>query len=186
MGKRKWTFTLLFSQTFLVSLPASYKLILGYGIESQSHRPTRFVLQCCTWWKTKSMSTTIFATLKGPWREIVSTQICHLLEFSETILLVSLLQNLSRNLSSNASRRESSRYGGGLESASLLTRCCPLEWSLQNQAFALIIRFWTYGCRIHHSPLITCTSYRFMMINTLTRPCAMTSRDIIVIIIIIV
>lgn len=185
MGKRKWTFTLLFSQTFLVSLPASYKLILGYGIESQSHRPTRFVLQCCTWWKAKSMSTTIFATLKSPLKEKVSTQICHLLECSETILLVSLLQNLSHNLSSNPSRRESSRYGGGSESASLLSRCCPLEWSPQNQDFAMIIGFWTYGCRIHHSPLITCTSYRFMMINTPTRPCAMTSRDIIVIIIIV-
>ena len=185
MGKRRWTFTFLFFQTFLVPLPASHKLILGYGIESLSHRSTRFVLQCCTWWKTKSMSTSIFATLKVPLREKVSTEICHLLKFSETILLVSLLQNLSRNLSSNASRRESSRYERGLESASLFTRCCPLEWSLQNQGFAMIISFWTYGCRIDHSPLIICTSYRFMMTKALTRPCAMSSWDTIVIIIIV-
>ena len=28
-----------------LSLPASYKLILGYGTESQSHRPTRGCLE---------------------------------------------------------------------------------------------------------------------------------------------
>ena len=61
----------------------------------------------------------------------------------------------------------------------------PLRVEPTNQGFAMIIGFWTYGCRIHHSPLITCTSYRFVMINTPTRPCAMTSRDIIVIIIIV-
>ena len=38
----------------------------------------------------------------------VSTQICHLLECSETILLVSLLHNVSHILSSNASQREPS------------------------------------------------------------------------------
>ena len=40
------------------------------------------------------MSTTIFATLKVPLREKVSSQICLLLEFSETILLLSLFAEL--------------------------------------------------------------------------------------------
>ena len=41
----------------------------------------------------------------------------------------------------------------------------------------MIIGFYTYGCRIDHFDVIICTSYHCMLIKTLTRPCAMTSRD---------
>lgn len=142
-------------------------IILGYEIGSQCHSRTLFRSRVLDWVKNKVYVHDYFRHLTGSIRVNVSTQICHLLEYSETILLVSLLQNLSHILSRNASQLEPSQCGRGFESARLLTWSCPLQWSPQKQGYAMIIGFYTYGCRIDHFDVIICTSYHCMLIKTM-------------------
>ena len=107
----------LFVQNLLVSLQASYMLILGCEIGSQCHSPTLFCSRVLDWVKNKVDVHDYFRHFTGSIKVNVSTQICHLLEYSETILLVSLLQDLSHILSRNASQLELSQCGRGFKSA---------------------------------------------------------------------